>query len=299
MSEIENKTSNEADEEISLIDLFSVLIRHRIMIILGTILVFVIAAGYLFVYPMLFPKAMQREITVKYSISVTPVPGTLVSELPSRYSNLKNIITSEFSDPVFLVGELSKNNPFVNKDSKEMSAFDFNMFVQSLLSDKKIQISQASIRDEVIVVMKLPEENLDVATRLVDSMVASVNDSVETVFLREVNKVIKSKKETYEEIQKTFKENSNITDAQTLMLTVRQINEFLDTYKFISKREMEPFVVREPLGRIKKLAVVTFAAFFIFIFLAFLINAVENIKQDPEASSKIKAAWDGGKIGKK
>ena len=61
----------------------------------------------------------------------------------------------------------------------------------------------------------------------------------------------------------------------------------------------EPFIIPEPLGRVKKTIIVTFAAFFILVFIAFCKNAVENIKQDPEASGKIKAAWDGGKLGKK
>ena len=35
------------------------------------------------------------------------------------------------------------------------------------------------------------------------------------------------------------------------------------------------------------------------VFIAFLINAVENIKQDPEARDKIVSAWNDGKIIKK
>ena len=97
----------------------------------------------------------------------------------------------------------------------------------------------------------------------------------------------------------SFSENSNITDAQSLMLTVRQIDEFMNSYDCISERTVEPFVILEPLGRVKKLIIATFAAFFIFVFIAFLKNAIENIKNDPEASGKIKAAWDNGKLGRK
>ena len=67
----------------------------------------------------------------------------------------------------------------------------------------------------------------------------------------------------------------------------------------LSERIVEPFVILEPLGRIKKLIIATFAAFFILVFVAFLKNAIYNIKQDPEASGKIKAAWDSGKLGRK
>ena len=33
--------------------------------------------------------------------------------------------------------------------------------------------------------------------------------------------------------------------------------------------------------------VITFAAFFFSVFLAFVLNAVENIKKDPEAMAKL------------
>lgn len=299
MSEIENNTSVAEDDEISLIDLFSVLVRHRMMIIIGTIAVFFAAALYLFIYPIVFPKAMKRVSTVEYSISVTPVPSVIGRELPAKFSSLKTVVNSEFNDVVFLVKELSKNNPYKSEDSKEISGFEFNTYVQKLMKDKKIQIYQAPVRDEIIVKMKIPEDNVDVATKLVDSMISSVNESVETIFLREVSNVKKTKLETYEEITTMFSENSNITDAQSLMLTVRQIDEFMNSYDCISERTVEPFVVLEPMGRMKKLVIATFAAFFIFVFIAFLKNAIENIKNDPEASGKIKAAWDNGKLGRK
>ena len=52
MSEIENTTSLAEDDEISLIDLFSVLIRYRMMIIIGSAIVFVLTALYRFIMPL-------------------------------------------------------------------------------------------------------------------------------------------------------------------------------------------------------------------------------------------------------
>ncbi len=299
MSEIENYTANSADDEISLIDLVSVLIRHRMMIIIGTVLAFVLGAVYLFVYPALFPKAVKREITVEYSINVASIPGAIASKLPAKFSNLKNVVNAEVNDPVFLVKEMKKNNPYAAEDSKPLNDLELNKFVQTLLKDKKLSSKSASIRDEIVVTMTIPEEGLDTATRMIDSMIATINENVERPFLLEVDKLKKTQQDTYDEIVKVYSENANIADAQSLMLNVRQIEEFLNDYKIVAFREVEPFVVLEPLGRIKKLIIVTFAAFFILIFAAFLNNAIYNIKKDPEASSKLKAAWDNGKLGKK
>ena len=38
----------------------------------------------------------------------------------------------------------------------EISGFEFNTYVQKLMKDKKIQIYQAPVRDEIIVKMKIP-----------------------------------------------------------------------------------------------------------------------------------------------
>ena len=43
-------------------------------------------------------------------------------------------------------------------------------------------------------------------------------------------------------------------------------------------------------SRGKLCIIITFAAFFMSVFMAFAINAVENIKSDPEAMSKLKAS---------
>ena len=299
MSEIENTTSVAEDDEISLIDLFSVLIRYRMMIIIGSAIVFVLTALYLFIMPLVFPKTMKRESTVKYSISVTTVPGAISRELPGRISNLKSVFNAEFTDPVFLVKEIKKNNPYASENAKELTDFEYNKFIQDLQKEKKIRVYSAAVRDEVIVELTIPEDNLEIATKLIDSMINSVNETVEPIFLKEIANVKKTKIETYDEIQKSFSENSNLTDAQSLMLTVRQIDEFMNSYDCISERTVEPFVILEPMGRMKKLVIATFAAFFIFVFIAFLKNAIENIKNDPEASGKIKAAWDNGKLGRK
>ncbi len=298
MNEIENNTSYE-DDEISLIDLFSVVIRYRMMIIIGTVLVFVLAVAYLFLFPLLNPKAKKSTVTVRYSVALTSVPTGITEELPAKYKDLKKIVNAEFNDLVFLVKEVKKNNPFSDGSEKELTEFQYNTYVQNLVKNKDFVMEPAVVRDEIIISMKIPEQQLPVATALVDSMVSSLNESVDAFFLKEVENLRKTKQETYDEMAKSYTGNSNIADAQTLLLTVRQINEFLADYSGFARREMEPFVVLEPLGRVKKTIIITFAAFFILVFIAFCKNAVENIKQDPEASEKIKAAWDGGKLGKK
>ena len=68
MSEIENKTIIKDDDEISLIDLFAVLIKYRFMICFGTIIAALVVGAYLFVWPK-FAKieSVNKEVKIIYS----------------------------------------------------------------------------------------------------------------------------------------------------------------------------------------------------------------------------------------
>ena len=57
----------------------------------------------------------------------------------------------------------------------------------------------------------------------------------------------------------------------------------------------EPFVLPVAQGRMMKLIIVAFAAFFVTVFLAFILNAIRNIKADPHASKILSDAWKAGK----
>ena len=57
----------------------------------------------------------------------------------------------------------------------------------------------------------------------------------------------------------------------------------------------EPFILPVAQGRMMKLVIVAFAAFFVTVFLAFALNAIRNIKADPQASKILSEAWKAGK----
>ena len=58
------ETTYNDEEEISLIDLFAVLIRFRKMIVLGTIIVTFLAGLYLFLLPKIIPAFNNKNVSV-------------------------------------------------------------------------------------------------------------------------------------------------------------------------------------------------------------------------------------------
>ena len=88
---------------------------------------------------------------------------------------------------------------------------------------------------------------------------------------------------------------SDISSLQSLQELATDINEFMETFGNFLNLRGEPFVVPEGRGRVKNLIIVFFASFFVFVFVAFLKNAIANIKADPVSNKLISDAWNAGK----
>ena len=85
-----------------------------------------------------------------------------------------------------------------------------------------------------------------------------------------------------------------ITLEQSLQMN-QDLAKFFSNHKNFAEIKDEPFVISDAQGRSKQVIIATFAALFIFIFLAFLINAGKNVKKDPVASKTLADAWQNRK----
>ena len=301
MNEFENNTQLAEDDEISLIDLFSVLIKHRFMIVCGTILVFVLTCIYLFVFPMLKKDSSNRNVSVEYRIAVNQLPTALEQEISTMKNAgiVKIMAESQFNDIISVVEEIKVINPYSSENLEKLKGYEYNSFVKNLMKNKQYEAKSAPVRSEIILTMVVPEANINQANAFVNSLTAKDNKELEDYFFPMIDAFEKSRRDAYEKLTQSSLENSGKSDIQTVLLILNQIDEFRSKYTSFLSCNAEPFIIPEPLGRVKKTIIVTFATFFILVFIAFLLNAIENIKKDPEASEKIKSAWDDGKIGHK
>ena len=105
--------------------------------------------------------------------------------------------------------------------------------------------------------------------------------------------------EKYGDVGLSEKKSSSSSSSSSSFTNYADISSDIKAFKL--KHDMfvqfldDAFVITDPAGRTIKFIVATFAAFFIFVFTAFLLNAIENIKNDENAVSLIKKAWDEGK----
>jgi len=288
-NEFENKEN--AEDEISLLDLFAVLIRYRKLIIFGTLIVTVLAGLYLFVVPMVFKKANTQTAQVAYTVSVKAIPLSISSKLPDGSKVTPLYLATYNSQRLpFLVEQLKKNNVFTNN---EMTAYEFNSFVQGLIKDKKFQINESRLGNEFDIVLVVPIENIPQATALVKNIVAEVNQNLNNYYEPLLQTLLLNTTTSLEKARtSTTGDSSAIQEVQNLNV---DLQEFINSFDGFLTLHDEPFVIPEGRGRTKKLIIIFFAAFFIFVFAAFCKNAIANIKADPDSNKLISDAWKAGK----
>ena len=283
------------EEEISLIDLLAVIIKYRKMIIFGTIAAGIIGIAAIFVMPKLFPSFDNKEITATYTVKVTPLPSNISSALAALgiNNNFENVLTSSFINLPFIASEYKKF-PFTNK-SFTSDVFFSNSIVEEIVKSKKLQIVPAGITNYYDVILRMPIEKLDTGTDFVKEIVSIDNESVLTVLAETIPLLESNTKESLDKIEKSTARVNDFYTIQNLRDLLKDIEMYKEKNINIFELEKEPFVLSVPQGRLKKLIIVVFAAFFLLVFLAFARNAVLNIKADPEASKVISDAWNSGK----
>ena len=93
-------------------------------------------------------------------------------------------------------------------------------------------------------------------------------------------------------MQENTNQEKNISDYLQDTKTILQLEYVIKSYDSFVKANDTPYIV--PLQQYSKLftiIIVAFASFFLFVFIAFTLNAVKNIKQDPQARQTISDAW--------
>ena len=288
-NEIEKKDNTE--DEISLLDLFAVLIRYRKLVIIGTSIVTLLAVIWLFLMPVFFKKTNHQTADVTYTVDVRNVPLSISVKLPNNETITPLYLATYNTQRLpFLVDQIKANNIF---SDNEMSSYEFNSFVQSLIKDGKIKVEESPLGTGYDINLKVSIEKIDDATKLVRSIVEDTEKSVQNYYNPLIQTLAQNTKKSLEKATSTA--TTDAASLQALQDLSVELEEFSQNFGGFLSLRAEPFVVPEGRGRIKKLIIIVFAALFVFVFAAFCKNAIANIKADPESNKLIADAWKAGK----
>lgn len=293
-NQIENNTNNE--DEISLIDLFAVLIRYRKLIIIGTLVVTVLAGLYLFVLPMVVPSSSKKVSAVTYSIAVNRLPLTIERQLPNPVGG-SNLISGLFMSNVRnmpFFASVYKDHMFLSTDGKlPESDADFNLMVQEILEKKKVVMQNGPLGASVEIVVEVPDVNIDKVGPFISDLVMRSNADLSRYMIPQLEGLRKTTSETIAIMESQTSMLGNST--QDLQRVLSDLDDYMANFQAFVLFEGAPFIVSVAQGRMTKLIIVAFAGFFVFVFIAFVLNAVSNVKADPQASKIISDAWKAGK----
>ena len=290
---------NNNEDEISLIDLFAVLVRYRKLVVIGTLAVALAAFAWLFVLPKFVPSLNKKTLTISYALKTECLPSSVAFSV--NYDIL--LTATNYMNDVRVLADAQREFSIFADEKKVPSVSAYNKQIQDAIDKEKFVAKRSPIADTIAVTCKIPIEKEDFADDFIKKIAKMASDYIEADLMPEINTLEDNADmilEKYGDLGLSEKKSSSSSSSSSSSFTnYADISSDIKAFKL--KHDMfvqlldDAFVITDPAGRTIKFIVATFAAFFIFVFTAFLLNAIENIKNDENAVSLIKKAWDEGK----
>ena len=284
------ETTVNSEDEISLIDLFAVLIRYRKFIVIFTLAVMVLAGVYLsrpILKSKLTSNTESESVQRLYTLSVKNVEAA-VAKQGSGFKTAAATAKKYFQN-VRLIANANKESPIIDIDeSLASSASLYETAIRKAIKAKSVYVPEEKSDQpyEFYFSMNVKSGKEEEAEKFFQLLLDSVNAALADIYRPQLE-LGKTQIETA--LDKILSSESELaSDAQK----IERLKKLIEA-EFITE---EPVVeVVEVVEVAKKFIIVTFAAIFLSVFIAFALNAWANIKADQEAYGKLKAAWDAGK----
>lgn len=295
MNEIEsNVTLNASNEnEISLIDLLAVLIRYRKSILI-TVLIFLVSSCTYFFISSRPPKNSMPAVdtlSVTYSLKITQTPQKLSDFIGSSVSQMT---LNNLNDKFNFARIEKKYNIFTDKSSSDLRNNEIinNFFKKEIPADQKNFYIISDNPLNFYIVAKLPENRMDDYRKFIAEYISSCIEMTNSQVNETINPILAGISDLIS--KQKISDPDNKSDLSGLLQTQSELNGIKDSCAQFITLDEDPFeLVERPAKKssLKKIIIITLAGFFFAIFIAFLRNAIENIKKDPKASKIIQEAW--------
>ncbi len=282
-------SSIQKNQEISFIDLLAVLIRYRVLIILGTLIFTGIAVLYTVILPKFFPSLNTRSITVTYTLEIRELPSDVQRILSNSQASITLLTMSRLQNQSFFAEQYKKL--FEDKKNIPKDDYKYNIMIQQYQKNN-YSVSKGEIPGTLFVTFTIPdtEEYREKVFSFMEDSIDLINSELKSTIMPQINAMLTLLKEI------DMKENTNQERNMSTYLqdqkNMLQLEYVVKNYDSFVEADDIPYIV--PLQQDSKLftiIIVAFASFFLFVFIAFTLNAVKNIKQNPQARQTISDAW--------
>lgn len=282
-------SSVQKNQEISFIDLLAVLIRYRVLIILGTLIFTGVAVLYTTILPKFFPSLNTRSITVTYTLEIRELPSDVQRILSNSQASITLLTMSRLQNQSFFAEQYKKL--FEDKKNIPKDDYKYNIMIQQYQKNN-YSVSKGEIPGTLFVTFTIPdtEEYKEKVSSFMEDSIDLINSELKSTIMPQINAMLTLLKEI------DMKENTNQERNMSTYLqdqkNMLQLEYVVKNYDSFVEADDIPYIV--PLQQDSKLftiIIVAFASFFLFVFIAFTLNAVKNIKQNPQARQTISDAW--------
>lgn len=329
----EDINNQEKDDEISLIDLFAVLLRRKWLIIIITMLAAIGVVLYSVISLKLPPEKsyLPNTYTVTANMLIKDNNGSSSANLSGAAGAAASLMGINLSGggsyTSSLVLYLTSSNPFYDAIAEKFDLYTKYEFEKSPVANTRkalqkvistkfdsdsgvfsisfndidpqfgVEVINFSVDwlsnkleelgvDNNIITKENLEKNLDISWNQILKLTKEISDLQDKVAQ---GRVVWTKDFTIEQnrIELELSAQKSVYTQLKSQLELLKVQMQTETPQFqILERPSVPDMKSGP-SRGKLCIIVTFAAFFVSIFLAFLLNAIENIKKDPEAMAKL------------
>lgn len=282
-------SSVQKNQEISFIDLLAVLIRYRVLIILGTLIFTGVAVLYTVILPTFFPSLNTRSIAVTYTLETRELPSDVQRILSNSQASITLLTMSRLQNQSFFAEQYKKL--FEDKKNIPKDDYEYNIMIQQYQKNN-YSVSKGEIPGTLFVTFTIPdtEEYREKVFSFMEDSIDLINSELKSTIMPQINAMLTLLKEI------DMKENTNQERNMSTYLqdqkNMLQLEYVVKNYDSFVEADDIPYIVpSQQDSKLFTIIIVAFASFFLFVFIAFTLNAVKNIKQNPQARQTISDAW--------
>lgn len=284
-----NTPYNEEEQEISLIDLLAVIVRHRLLIIFGTLATVALVIFGMIIFPLVFPSKSVRRVAVTYTLKTKELPSNIQLLLGSEQSSVTQQTISILNDKVFFTNQYKKF--LKDEDCIPEDDYEYNALIQEY-QKKNYSISKGEAPGTILITFTVPDvkEQYEKVSSFMEDTVEIVNNDLMSKIFPQISSLLTLSRKTNPE--EVITQDSNQSFYQQNQNIVLQLEYILNEYDSIVELDTIPYIIpSEQRSSLWVVFIVAFASFFLFVFIAFALNAVKNVKKDPHACKILNNAW--------
>lgn len=275
----------EKDSEISFLDLFLVFVKYRKIIFIPTLVFLLFWGLFIFAKTYIFHIEEKKSVQVISSLKIEQLSPSLANYLDI---NVSSTVKSSLEDYMNFSNIEKKYHIWT---SQEMSERVYNAIIKNILESKSFLVDKKS-NDVIRVTSTIQEEDIELYNYFISDYIQYISQAIEY----KIQDLLNSAEKNIDIMIERFEKNDSFSPNLSSLLSLKvEILNFKECHHNFIEVDGKPFVISVGNGNSIKIISSIIAIFIFSVIFAFLLNLINEIKNDSVKYQKIKDAWKAGK----